>query len=90
MAEKSYRRELATQALITPECRENRGNDGAWDEAIRRLRVEYDAILGGWEDAAEQPSLALALYLDRPVEDHVPAVPPLFAGAELKGGSSGE
>jgi MoaA/NifB/PqqE/SkfB family radical SAM enzyme len=30
---------------ITPTCRLNRGNDGAWDEAVAALRAVYDAQL---------------------------------------------
>lgn len=32
-------------AIITPTCRVNRGNFGAFDEAVRRLRGEYEACL---------------------------------------------
>jgi hypothetical protein len=34
----------AVHCHITPVCRENRGNDRAFDEAVRRIRAEYDAI----------------------------------------------
>jgi hypothetical protein len=57
--------QLVTRAFITPECRENRGVDGAWDEAVRRLRVEYDAILGGWAGEDDQPTLTLMLLYER-------------------------
>jgi hypothetical protein len=80
VTEKTFQRELATQAMITPECRENRTAEGAWDEAVRRLKAEYDEIVKGWEGETERPILNLTLYCDRPVENHVPAVPPLFAG----------
>jgi hypothetical protein len=33
---------LEAQA-ITPDCRSSRGVDGAWDEAVSRLREIYDA-----------------------------------------------
>lgn len=55
-----------TAAFITPECRLNHGNDGAWDEAVRRLRDEYDAILHGWRKAPRQPTLNLILHMERP------------------------
>lgn len=32
-------------AAITADCRTNRGDDGAWDEAVARLREVYDAQL---------------------------------------------
>jgi hypothetical protein len=57
-----------TAAFITPECRANRGTDGAWDEAVARLRVEYDAILEGWKNEPAMPTLNLILTMDRPCE----------------------
>ena len=57
-----------TAAFITPECRTSRGVDGAWDEAVARLRVEYDAILDGWKNQPIQPTLNLVLTMDRPEE----------------------
>jgi hypothetical protein len=52
-------------AQITPECRMNRGVDGAWDEAVERLRVEYLAVCAGWKDKQKQPTLNLLLTMDR-------------------------
>lgn len=54
-----------TAAFITPECRENRGIEGAWDEAVARLRAEYDAIVEGWKNERRQPTLNLVLTMDR-------------------------
>ena len=51
-----------TAAFITPECRRSRGVDGAWDEAVSRLRAEYDAVLAGRND---EPTLNLVLTMDR-------------------------
>ena len=31
------------RAEITPDCRANRTDDGAWEEAVARLRQVYDA-----------------------------------------------
>lgn len=45
-----------TAAFITPECRAGRGEQGAWDEATARLRVEYEAILNGWRGSGKEPS----------------------------------
>jgi hypothetical protein len=55
-----------TAAFITPECRQNRGDEGAWDEAVARLRAEYDAILDGWKNASKKPTLNLRLMIERP------------------------
>jgi hypothetical protein len=33
----------AVHAIITPVCRSNRGDDGALEEAFRRVRAEYEA-----------------------------------------------
>jgi hypothetical protein len=41
----------AKHAIVTPECRENRGKDGAFEEAARRLREEYDIILASPENS---------------------------------------
>lgn len=32
---------IASAQYITPECRENRGDEGAVDEALRRIRETY-------------------------------------------------
>jgi hypothetical protein len=56
-----------TSAEITGECRANRGVDGAWEEAVARLRREYEAVVAGWRDEPEQPTLWLMLDLERPL-----------------------
>lgn len=40
----------AAQAAITDVCRANRGDDGAFDEAVSRLRQQYDDIVGHRRD----------------------------------------
>ena len=40
----------AEHAIITDACRENRGDEGAFDEAVRRLREQYIACVAGWKD----------------------------------------
>ena len=55
-----------TAAFITPECRASRGDEGAWVEAVTRLRVEYDAVLEGWKNHSSQPTLNLILTMERP------------------------
>jgi hypothetical protein len=78
--------QLVTRAFITPECRENRGSDGAWEEAVRRLRVEYEAVVEGWAEAHEQPTFALMLLYERPIPDETATVvPPLPSGDQSKG-----
>lgn len=55
-----------TAAFITPECRTNRGDDGAWNEAVDRLRKEYDSVCQGWGGNEKQPTLNLILTMERP------------------------
>ena len=55
-----------TAAFITPECRGNRGDQGAWDEAVDRLLTQYIDVLNGWAGRAEQPTLNLILTMERP------------------------
>lgn len=57
-----------TAAFITPDCRANRGDAGAWDEAVARLRAEYDAVLDGWRAYGTQPTLNLVLTMERPTD----------------------
>lgn len=54
-----------TTAFITPACRAGRGDDGAWQEAVERLRAAYEDVLDGWRDVVPQPTLNLVLELDR-------------------------
>jgi hypothetical protein len=44
---------------ITPECRANRTVDGAWDEAVRRLREIYDA------QVKHDPTITFGLSIGR-------------------------
>ena len=44
---------------ITPTCRMNRGDDGAWEEAVRRLREIYEA------QVRHDPTLTLSLTISR-------------------------
>ena len=45
---------------ITVTCRANRGNDGAWDEAVRLLREVYDAQIERFG-----PTVALHVTISR-------------------------
>ena len=38
----------ARHAVITDTCRTNRGDVGAFEEAVSRLREEYGRIVRGW------------------------------------------
>jgi hypothetical protein len=44
---------------ISPECRAGRTVDGAWDEAVRRLREIYDA------QVQHDPTLTIAVAISR-------------------------
>jgi hypothetical protein len=52
----------AKHAIITPVCRANRTNVGAFEEAVQRLRDEYAACL----EANEQSNFHLVLTVERP------------------------
>lgn len=56
----------ASHSIITPVCRENRGDDGAFDEAVERARVAYDAVVQGWAGLDRQPTIHLVLTVERP------------------------
>ena len=38
----------AKHAIISDDCRRGRGDDGAIDEAIRRMREAYDQLMKCW------------------------------------------
>lgn len=38
----------ALHAIISDDCRRNRGDEGAIDEALRRVREEYLACVRSW------------------------------------------
>lgn len=51
------------EAIITPVCRANRGIQGAWDEAARRLRTEYLAVAERYSPFA---TFRLVLFVEHP------------------------
>mgnify|MGYP001572496531 FL=1 len=61
----------ASHNIITPECRSGRTDEGAWDEAVARAKVAYDAVVAGWAGAERQPTLHLALTIERPSQVEV-------------------
>lgn len=54
-------------AIITPVCRKNRTLEGAFEEAVRRLKDEYYACLQ--YSGNDEADFHLVLTLDRPKED---------------------
>lgn len=59
----------AKHAIITDICRENRSDAGAFEEAIARLRSEYEALCQGWP-VNNGAKFHVVLTLERP-----PALP---------------
>lgn len=58
---------VAAHAIISDDCRRNRGNEGAFEEAIVRLRKQYDQIVDGWPIGSDV-KIHLALTIERPGE----------------------
>lgn len=56
----------SSHSIITPQCRVNRGDEGAWDEAVARARDVYDQIVDGWSEVGPQPTMHLVLTMERP------------------------
>ncbi len=57
-----------TGSHITPACREARTKEGAWDEAVARLREVYDARTTRFADC----TITLWIHADEPPEDAEP------------------
>lgn len=55
----------AQHAVISDDCRLNRGNRGAVDEAIARVRVEYESLLEHWP-IGKEAKFHLVLTVDYP------------------------
>ncbi len=53
----------ARHCKISNDCRELHGDDGAFDEAIRRLRKTYDECLPGWK--GREVSFHVVLTVER-------------------------
>lgn len=53
-----------SKQTITPTCRANRGMAGAWEEAVQRLRQQYDSIKSRAD--FDQCDVHLLLTLDTP------------------------
>lgn len=67
--------------LITPECRSNRGQNGAWTEAVEQLRQVY---LG---QSNHDPGVVLRLSISRVRVDAVEAGAPLLPETVERTGS---
>jgi hypothetical protein len=65
-ASSMMKRSIVSHSIITPTCRTNRGDEGAWYEAVARAYVQYVQIVDGWADAPQQPTLHLKLEMERP------------------------
>ncbi len=59
---------VALDAIIRPDCRTSRGDEGALDEAFQRIRAEYLACLRGWRESGKDPVFHVKLTVDRPPE----------------------
>lgn len=53
----------AVHAIISPTCRANRGDEGAIDEALRRIKDEYTRLL---LPANAEARFHLVLTVERP------------------------
>ena len=60
---------------ISPVCRIHRGDDGAWYEAVSRLKTQYDGICEEWADEPQLPSMTLTLTMIRPPQPDSTQVP---------------
>jgi len=54
----------AKHVIITPTCRTNRGKDGAFEEAVKRLCEEYNAVMNC--DGADEVEFHVVLTVVRP------------------------
>lgn len=55
----------AAHAIITDVCRQNRTDEGAWQEAAARLHREFQAIARAW-DVSRGAKVHLVLTVERP------------------------
>jgi hypothetical protein len=62
----------AKHAIITDQCRLNRTDEGAVDEALRRVRQEALECMAGWPTGAGA-QFHIALTIERP---DTPSCPP--------------
>lgn len=62
------RKVVALKAIITNDCRQLRGPEGAFDEAVCGAREEYKTILANWtlKGKGDVPTFNLVLELEYP------------------------
>lgn len=70
MSETKIQGIACSHSIITPICRANRGDGGAFDEAVERARRKYDEIVNGWAGEPIQPTIRLVLTVERPTEEN--------------------
>lgn len=56
----------AFDAIIRPDCRNRRGDEGALDDAFDRIRAEYLDCLAGWRASGQDPVFHVKLSIERP------------------------
>lgn len=69
---------ITQHSIITPECRQNRTNHGAFEEAVARARSAYEQTVQNWYGMNRQPTMHLLLTVARP------ATAPIRAPSEEK------
>ena len=64
----AIRRVVALKAVVTANCRQIHGKEGAFDEAVRRMRDEYNTIVGNWTEKGkgDVPTFNLILEVEYP------------------------
>ena len=60
----------ALHAWISDDCRKMRGDDGAKEEALRRVREQLDSVLKGWKQG-----LGMKIHIGVTVEPKASGVP---------------
>lgn len=55
----------AQHAIITEQCRQNRGDAGAFNEAMRRLFMAYEGSLVGWRSQGKEPNIHVILSVEK-------------------------
>lgn len=71
---------IGSHSIIRPACREGRGDDGAFEEAVSRARAIYESALEGWRKSGIEPTFHLVCGVEIP--DGVP--PPTEPAAEVQ------
>lgn len=72
----------ACHAVISDRCRTNRGDGGAFDEAVSRLRQEYERAVDGWK-IGMGAAIHLVLAVQRPAPPGPPDPPPRVGPADV-------